>query len=642
MYVVGGGSFEPEGPHLDVFRLHLSTTSPSCRGPGTRAPAALKWERLHPTGSPPRCRAAHGLAWDAVGRTAYIWGGFTSRMELDTTFCALRLSPTPAAAVSPPPTAETPRWTAPGVQAPVAAVSAPSPIPAAAAATSGAGEGAPSSPSASLDGRVFRLARNPPLATSLPGIATAGAIGRDITNSNSADDRFNKYTTQQMVGPVGVITAVSAATSENSKPSGGGSGGRGGGVEEVGTAPAVSPTSIGAAAVESSAVDGHESWQRQPQHQRSLRNLHGGRAGDGVHYHDREGWRRRGQHLWRPVGGGNHGHAGQRQRQLSPPLQHYYQHQHQQRQYNSRRRSSRGRGGGRRTWGQGWASGRLQEHWGGAAANSTAVLTADNQGSPTASPSRPRSPSPPLTLPSPRDASVSRTAADTRGSGSAGTDTSRPRLPDAVPTATTSGVGAAAVLPPAGGGVGGNGTEAEKEQLAWVSLPSRSDVGHAAACPSPAGRSFHCTFFHAGACYVTGGSDGARKFGDMWRFVARETPPPLTTLAARAVVRLMDKRRAAVGAAGPNSVSTGGEADVNAKDARTDALATCCAVGPRECAGAGGSQESVASGQVDNVRGSRGGGGEVHDGGQLPQLGLLPAELRSALETMNMQAEVVV
>lgn len=79
--------------------------------------------------------------------------------------------------------------------------------------------------------------------------------------------------------------------------------------------------------------------------------------------------------------------------------------------------------------------------------------------------------------------------------------------------------------------------------MSWVSLPSGQGGG--AACgsgggalptSSPAGRSFHCAFFHGGACYVTGGSDGARKFGDMWRFPARESPAPLATLAARAFV----------------------------------------------------------------------------------------------------------
>ena len=89
MYVIGGGSYEPEGPDLDAYRLHFG------------GPKALEWERVRPTGVPPRCRAAHGLAWDRVGRQAYIWGGFTSDMELDSTFCALRLPPpAPAAAVT--------------------------------------------------------------------------------------------------------------------------------------------------------------------------------------------------------------------------------------------------------------------------------------------------------------------------------------------------------------------------------------------------------------------------------------------------------------------------------------------------------------------------------------------------------------
>ncbi|CAM9441958.1 unnamed protein product, partial [Discosporangium mesarthrocarpum] len=85
MYVVGGGSFEPEGRHLDVYRLYLG------------GPRANEWERVRPTGDPPRCRAAHGLSWDREARTAYIWGGFTMGMELDSSFHALRLPPLPNA-----------------------------------------------------------------------------------------------------------------------------------------------------------------------------------------------------------------------------------------------------------------------------------------------------------------------------------------------------------------------------------------------------------------------------------------------------------------------------------------------------------------------------------------------------------------
>lgn len=95
-----------------------------------------------------------------------------------------------------------------------------------------------------------------------------------------------------------------------------------------------------------------------------------------------------------------------------------------------------------------------------------------------------------------------------------------------------------------------------REELAWVSLPNRSDSGDADVTPAPAGRSFHCAFFHSGACYVTGGSDGDRKFGDMWRFSARETPPPLTTLAARVVVLATKGKKEAGIDPGGGEVST--------------------------------------------------------------------------------------
>ncbi|CAM9442029.1 unnamed protein product, partial [Discosporangium mesarthrocarpum] len=80
----------------------------------------------------------------------------------------------------------------------------------------------------------------------------------------------------------------------------------------------------------------------------------------------------------------------------------------------------------------------------------------------------------------------------------------------------------------------------------WVTVPDR-EWGWA---PCPAGRSFHCAFFHDGACYVTGGSDGSRKFGDMWRYTVRETPPPLATLAARAVSAAAARRKEGGGRGG--------------------------------------------------------------------------------------------
>lgn len=121
------------------------------------------------------------------------------------------------------------------------------------------------------------------------------------------------------------------------------------------------------------------------------------------------------------------------------------------------------------------------------------------------------------------------------------------------------------------------------EELSWVSLPSRSSVVSSGVSCSPAGRSFHCAFFHGGACYVTGGSDGARKFGDMWRFCARESPPPLTTLAARAFFATKARRE---------GWGSGGDGD-----------------------GDGVSQGELLAG--------------------------LPEELREALASLNMQAEVV-
>ncbi|CBN74695.1 conserved unknown protein [Ectocarpus siliculosus] len=150
-----------------------------------------------------------------------------------------------------------------------------------------------------------------------------------------------------------------------------------------------------------------------------------------------------------------------------------------------------------------------------------------------------------------------------------------------VPSTATAAAAAPAAVPVVG------------EKLSWVSLPSgqggsaafaaNAEEAGRATPSSPTGRSFHCAFFHGGACYITGGSDGARKFGDMWRFCARETPPPLTTLAARAFVSGATARR-----------NGGGRGRV----------------------------------------GGAGGDGKC-------ELGGLPGELREALQRLNMQAEVV-
>jgi Galactose oxidase, central domain len=48
-------------------------------------------------------------------------------------------------------------------------------------------------------------------------------------------------------------------------------------------------------------------------------------------------------------------------------------------------------------------------------------------------------------------------------------------------------------------------------------------------------RSFHSSVFVNGSVYLFSGSNGTEKFSDVWKFQVRETPPPLLTLAARAL-----------------------------------------------------------------------------------------------------------
>ncbi|CAM9297949.1 unnamed protein product [Choristocarpus tenellus] len=263
MYVLGGGSFEPEGSHLDVYRLHLG------------GPRALEWERVHPMGNPPRCRAAHGLAWDREARTAYIWGGFTMGMELDSLFHALRLPPLP--------------------------------------------------PSATTE------------SSSSPGCAHVSADNKDG----------------------------------------------------------------------------------------------------------------RGQRKEVMVCGGEE----EKVQELSRGRRHYPGERWYGRQDHSSDDQSRARGRS-----QGWGSGRRRNLW----------QTRDSSGSAL-----------------------------------------------------------------------GTGQNSRPLRATWLNVPDR-EWGWA---PCPPGRSFHCAFFHAGSCYVTGGSDGSRKFGDMWRYTVRETPPPLATLAARAVSAAAARRK---------------------------------------------------------------------------------------------------
>lgn len=545
MYVIGGGSYEPEGPHLDVFRLHLAP-SPGCAS--TKARYALEWERLHPTGTPPRCRAAHGLAWDRVGRAAYIWGGFTTRMELDTTFCALRLPPAPANA---PPLDDKCHVASPlqSLPSPGGGSVATAPASSWSAATPCAQNAVSHSRAASVDGGDF-LARY--------AVAAAGGDNRD-----RATDRV-RYAVRQ------ALTASVLAAVGNNKSGGGGN---------MDESPAVSTTSdISTAVVPiDDVVDAP--WQHQQQQQLlSLRNQSPARVEptrnpNGRGYHDRERWRCRGQHLWRPAG--EHGHSAGLQLQ--------------QRQQQSRRRSSRGGAGRRRTWGQGWTSGRLQGLWRGGAiiAAPAAPAFPAGQGSNTASPSPLPSPPPPPVVSAVAPAAAIAPIRNPRDSGDP-----QQRLPT-IPPATTMSRGQ-------------HVHTTSEEELAWVSLPSGS-VGDAAPDRAPAGRSFHCTFFHAGACYITGGSDGARKFGDMWRFAARETPPTLTTLAARAVVLV---ERAAAAAVTKDKMNK-----------------------KRDAVGQPFELRQVGDGAGDDNGNAVGGGGS--------QLALLPAELRTAVETINMQAKVI-
>ncbi|CAM9624593.1 unnamed protein product [Scytosiphon promiscuus] len=301
----------------------------------------------------------------------------------------------------------------------------------------------------------------------------------------------------------------------------------------------------------------------------------------------RERWRRRGQRLWRQgsstePGGNTNGSRNNGGSSSS-----------------SNRRS---RGNRRRSWGQGWATGRLQGLWGGSAGE-----TGEGAGNlgrrPNLSAAAAHMP-PVVPLPPPDGEAAA-----------AGAVPSPPVSPPAVPIShgpepSTDGRSLTAADPAA---------DAACQQLSWVMLPSSDQGGGSTGAgggaeadassetpSSPAGRSFHCAFFHGGACYVTGGSDGARKFGDMWRFRTRESPPPLATLAARAFAR-----------------------NVAATTAKTTATRQ---VG-EDCGGRGGERG-----------GAGGGGGGGGSGGMSPLeqlLQSLPEEVREALRNLNMQAEVV-
>eukprot|EP00903_Cladosiphon_okamuranus_P018577 g17100.t1 len=540
MYVIGGGSYEPEGPDLDVYRLALVAGDAK----------ALKWERLTPTGSPPRCRAAHGLAWDRVGRAAYVWGGFTSGMELDSTFCALRLPPTPTpSAATPPPSAAGATF---DIEKPAVTEAAAAAAAAAARATSSTAVVSAVIPSAATDVSAVAAAASqpppPPAATAAaPAPAAAGDVDEHqepgspteaVGMSNNNSSRNRRTLSADAAGLLAAAVAAAAAAAREYKPSGSASGVRGEGRRHRASASGTELAEqlqwqedpqheqLQQPQPQPQPPQQHEHQQHQQHHQSpplpldtaNSRTSPGGAGGaDG-----RDRWRRRGQRLWRQGSGAERGG-------------------------DSEGRARRPRGGRRRSWGQGWASGRLQGLWGGGGTNDTeAGVQATNRASP----------------PAPSLAAALH--------------------PLPVPVTAT------AAVTPAVAGVAG-------EELSWVSLPSgqaggASRDGGRGALPnsSPAGRSFHCAFFHGGACYVTGGSDGARKFGDMWRFPVRESPASLTTLAARAVV---SKCR--------------------------DAAAARTAMAVRESAG-----REQASPHTELLEG-------------------LPQELRECLSKLNMQAEVV-
>lgn len=430
MYVIGGGSFEPEGPDLDVYRLHLA------------GPKALEWERVRPSGTPPRCRAAHGLAWDRVGRAAYIWGGFTSGMELDSTFCALCLPP---------------------------------PVPSAAKTEEAEPRAVTVLPASSTPPTFTVIASNAATSFSVAkaGEAAAAAAIDEIWDPAGLTAAGNRSIDNHPRLP----TCATLATDKHTSDEGG---------EEGRALPARTEL------VEQQQCQQQQQSPLPSQEDESIVTWEG---------HGQERVRRTEQRLWRQ----DPGEAGVRNESHD--------------RTNRARRPWGNSSSHRQPWGQGWDTGGLQRFW-GEAGNA-------------------HSPHPPFAIP--------------------------PHLPftatseGATGTPETGGAGAVVVVPISHSVAPGlhhsqahqqddqqqatsstAKTAVAGEEPSWVSLPSRSSGqeggGEGSSASSPAGRSFHCAFFHGGACYVTGGSDGARKFGDMWRFYVRHIPLPLATLAARALV----------------------------------------------------------------------------------------------------------
>ncbi|KAG5189728.1 hypothetical protein JKP88DRAFT_197461 [Tribonema minus] len=125
----------------------------------------------------------------------------------------------------------------------------------------------------------------------------------------------------------------------------------------------------------------------------------------------------------------------------------------------------------------------------------------------------------------------------------------------------------------------------------WTAIPAlRTEL-------SPSARSFHGSIFSAGSVYVFSGSNGSEKFSDVWRYQqVRQTPPPLLTLAARAL--LAQTLTAALAAS---------------QTMTTSAVAMCGSDPPHGCGCRTGSAASFSSSSSGS--GSSGGGGGGSHGG---------------------------
>ncbi|CAN0008432.1 unnamed protein product [Choristocarpus tenellus] len=77
MYIVGGGSFRPQGMHIDMFLLDLESH---------------RWESVVTTGDIPQARVAHSCGVDEETGNIYVFGGFTAELRCArwiTTYTAL-------------------------------------------------------------------------------------------------------------------------------------------------------------------------------------------------------------------------------------------------------------------------------------------------------------------------------------------------------------------------------------------------------------------------------------------------------------------------------------------------------------------------------------------------------------------------